>query len=100
MINQRIKAGVKLIEGEALIYTRANGVIYANYRDPPHNKIPKWVVGGDPAAVARAQGELLDYSEWQNLCELSQTNTTLKRLLDKLVTTYYIVKEQKQCIDL
>tara|TARA_B100001287_G_C22666642_1_gene523155 strand:+ start:1851 stop:2141 length:291 start_codon:yes stop_codon:yes gene_type:complete len=96
MINQRIKAGVKLIEGEALIYTRANGVIYANYRDPPHNKIPKWVVGGDPAAVARAQGELLDYSEWQNLCELSQTNTTLKRLLDKLVTTYYIVKEQKQ----
>ena len=96
MIHQRIKAGVKLIEGEALIYTRANGVIYANYRDPPHNKIPKWVVGGDPAAVARAQGELLDYSEWQNLCELSQTNTTLKRLLDKLVTTYYIVKEQKQ----
>ena len=79
-----------------MIYTRANGVIYANYRDPPHNKIPKWVVGGDPAAVARAQGELLDYSEWQNLCELSQTNTTLKRLLDKLVTTYYIVKEQKQ----
>ena len=96
MINQRIKAGVKLLEGEALIYTRANGVIYANYRDPPHNKIPKWVVGGDPGAVARAQGELLDYSEWQNLCELSQTNTTLKKLLDKLVTTYYIVKEQKQ----
>ena len=95
MINQRIKAGVKLIEGEALIYTRANGVIYANYRDPPHNRIPKWVVGGDPGAVARAQGELLDYSEWQNLCELSQTNITLKRLLDKLVTTYYIVKENK-----
>ena len=95
MINQRIKAGVKLIEGEALIYTRANGVIYANYRAPPHNRIPKWIVGGDPGAVARAQGELLDYSEWQNLCELSQTNTTLKRLLDKLVTTYYIVKENK-----
>jgi len=96
MKNARIKSGTKLIPGQALIYTRANGVIYANYRDPPHNKIPKWVVGGDPAAVARAQGELLDYSEWQNLCELSQTNTTLKRLLDKLVTTYYIVKEQKQ----
>ena len=95
MINQRIKAGVNLIEGEALIYTRANGVIYANYRDPPHNRIPKWIVGGDPGAVARAQGELLDYSEWQNLCELSQTNTTLKRLLDKLVTTYYMVKENK-----
>jgi hypothetical protein len=95
MINQRIKAGVKLIEGEALIYTRANGVIYANYRDPPHNKIPRWIIGGDPAAVAREQGELLDYSEWQNLCEIAIQNPTLKKLLDKLVTTYYIIKEHK-----
>ena len=42
MKNARIKSGTKLIPGQALIYTRANGVIYANYRDPPHNKIPKW----------------------------------------------------------
>lgn len=95
MINQRIKAGVKLIEGEALIYTRVNGVVYANYRDPPHNSIPRWIIGGDPGAVARAQGELLEYSEWQNLCELAIQNPTLKKLLDKLVTTYYIIKENK-----
>ena len=95
MINQRIKAGVKLIEGEALIYTRVNGVVYANYRDPPHNNIPRWIIGGDPGAVARAQGELLEYSEWQNLCELAIQNPTLKKLLDKLVTTYYIIKENK-----
>jgi len=95
MINQRIKAGVKLIEGEALIYTRVNGVVYANYRDPPHNSIPRWIIGGDPGAVARAQGELLEYSEWQNLCELAIQNPTLKKLLDKLVTTYYIIKDNK-----
>ena len=57
----------KLIPGAALIYERADGVTYAKYRDPPHNKIPRWIVGGDPAGVARAQGKLLDYSEWLNL---------------------------------
>ena len=95
MINQRIKAGVKLIEGEALIYTRVNGVVYANYRDPPHNSIPRWIIGGDPGAVARAQGELLDYSEWQNLCNVASENETLKKLMTKLVTTYYMIKENK-----
>ena len=83
----------KLLPGEALIYERANGVVYARYRDKP--EIERWVIGGDPAGVARAQGDLLDYGEWQELCELSQTNTTLKKLMDKLVTTYYIVKDDK-----
>ena len=83
-----------LVSGQALIYERADGVVYARYRDPPHNTIPRWIVGGDPAAVARAQGELLDYGEWKQLCELSQTNTTLKKLMDKLVTTYYVVKDE------
>ena len=41
-----------LIPGEPLIYTRSNGVVYARYRDPPHNTIPKWIIGGDPTAVA------------------------------------------------
>ena len=69
----------KLIPGEPLIYERADGVVYARYRDKP--EIERWLVGGDPAGVARAQGKLLDYSEWQNLCELAQTNETLKNLL-------------------
>lgn len=81
----------KLIPGEPLIYERANGVVYARYRDLPD--IPRWIVGGDPGAVARAQGDLLDYAEWQNLCELAQTNETLEKLLDKLVVMYYIIKD-------
>lgn len=83
----------KLIPGEPLIYERSDGVVYARYRDPPHNTISRWIVGGDPGAVARAQGDLIDYGEWQNLCELSLTNETLKKQLDNLVTTYYIIKE-------
>jgi hypothetical protein len=83
----------KLIPGEALIYERSNGVVYAHYRDKP--EIPRWIIGGDPGAVARAQGEILDYGEWKNLCEVASKNPTLKNLMDKLVTTYYIVKDSK-----
>ena len=85
-----------LIPGEALIYERANGVVYARYRDAPHNKLPRWVIGGDPAGVAKEQGDFFDYSEWQNLCELAQDSPTLKKLLDKLVITYYTMKEHKE----
>ena len=67
----------KLIPGESLIYERADGVVYARYRDKP--EIERWLVGGDPAGVARAQGKLLDYSEWLNLCELAQSNQTLQK---------------------
>lgn len=85
----------KLKPNEALIYERANGVVYARYRDPPHNKIPRWIIGGDPGAVAREQGTLLQYGDWQDLCNLCEENETLKKLMDKLITTYWIVKEEK-----
>lgn len=84
-----------LIPDQPLIYERSDGVVYARYRDPPHNTEPRWIIGGDPAAVAKANGQILDYSEWMRLCELAETNTTLKKLMDKLVTTYYLVKEAK-----
>ena len=83
----------KLIPNEALIYERANGVVYARYAN--RSDIPRWIIGGDPGAVARAQGKLLDYSEWLNLCDIAETNPTLKKQMDKLVNTYYIIKENK-----
>jgi hypothetical protein len=76
-----------------LIYERADGVVYARYRDPPHNTIPRWIVGGDPAGVARAQGDMLNYSDWQDMCRLAEEYPTIKKLLDKLVTTYYTVRD-------
>ena len=85
----------KMIPGEALLYTRANGVVYAQYRDPPHNNIPRWIIGGDPGAVAKAQGDLLNYAEWKHLCEIAEDNPTIKLLLDKLINTYYMAKEEQ-----
>ena len=83
----------KLIPGEALIYERSDGVVYARYQNKP--EIKRWIIGGDPAGVARAQGDLLNYAEWQELCKLSLEYPTLKKLLDQLVTMYYTVKENK-----
>ena len=83
----------KLIPGKALIYERANGVVSARYAEDP--ELPRWIIGGDPGSVARAQGELLDYSEWQDLCDVASENETLKKLMNKLVTTYYLIKDSK-----
>lgn len=83
----------KLISGEVLIYERSDGVVYARYQNKP--EIKRWIVGGDPAGVARAQGDLINYAEWQELCRLSLEYPTLRKLLDTLVTTYYIIKEPK-----
>lgn len=83
-----------LLPNEPLIYERSNGVVYARYRDKP--EIERWIIGGDPGAVAREQGELLDYSEWQHLCELALKNFTLKKQLDRVVQTYYIIKDENE----
>ena len=82
-----------LIPNEALIYERSNGVVYARYRDKP--EIERWIIGGDPGAVAQSQGEILDYAEWKNLCDMCEKYVTLKRQMDNLVTTYYMIKDSK-----
>jgi hypothetical protein len=83
----------KLIPGQVLIYERANGVVYARYRDPPHNTTPRWIIGGDPAAVAKEQSDLISYSDWQRLCVLAEEYPTLKKLLDQVVVMYYTIKD-------
>lgn len=85
----------KLIPGQAIIYERVDGVIYARYRDPPHNSVPRWVVGGDPNAVSRATGNLFSYSEWQDMMRIAETNHTLKIQMQKLLDIYYIVRDDK-----
>ena len=85
----------KLIPGAALIHECVDGVIYTRYRDPPYNQIERWISGGDPDAVANANGELLSYFQWQEIFRLSEENPTLKKQLDQLLNTYYIIKDQK-----
>ena len=82
----------KLLPGEAIIYERNDGVVYGSYRDKP--EIEKWIVGGDPGGVARAQGKLLDYGEWNNLCNLASENKTLYKMMNRLVTMYYMIKDK------
>lgn len=84
----------KIIPGEPLIYERSDGVVYARYRDIP--TIPRWIIGGDPGGVARAQGRLLHWGEWEQLCDLAEENPTLKKQLNKTVELYYLIKDEKK----
>jgi len=83
----------KLIPNEPLIYERADGVVYARYSQRP--EIPRWIIGGDPGSVYAVQNDMLNYIEWQRLCELAQENASLKKQLDNLIQTYYIIKDGK-----
>jgi hypothetical protein len=84
-----------LIPGEVLIYERVDGVVYARYRDPPHNAIPRWVIGGPVDSTSRAMGNLFSFSEWQDMMRLAQENQTFRKELDKLLTLYYICKKEE-----
>lgn len=80
------------IPGEPLIYERVNGVVYARYRDVPD--IPRWIIGGEPNAVARAEGKLLHWGEWEKLCDLATEHPALKSQLDKTINLYYLLKDE------
>ena len=65
-----------LLPGEPLIYENANGVVYARYRDRP--EIARWIIGGDPDAVAKAKGQLLHWGERHKTARFwSQTRLVL-----------------------
>jgi hypothetical protein len=85
----------KLIPGETIVYEHVAGVVYAQYRDPPYNTLPKWIIGGDPTAVSRAQGNLFSYSDYQDMMRLAEHNETLKKQMQKLLDIYYIVKDEQ-----
>lgn len=81
------------IPGQALIYERANGVVYARYRDPPYDQLPRWVIGGSPEALR--YGNLISYSDWKDLIAKAEDNPVLKKQLDNLVQTYLLLKDKK-----
>jgi hypothetical protein len=85
----------KLIPGAALIYEQVDGVTFARYRDPPHNKTPRWIVGGDPVALQKLKGELFSWADWQEMMELSLKYPAIKTQMKKLVNLYYLCKENE-----
>tara|TARA_B110000503_G_C7001439_1_gene351716 strand:+ start:564 stop:863 length:300 start_codon:yes stop_codon:yes gene_type:complete len=80
--------------GEALIYERANGVVYARFRDKPKSEIypGRWIIGGTSEGVAQAQG-YLSYDSWKELFILADIHPTLRKQLDNTLNLYYIVKD-------
>jgi hypothetical protein len=88
-----------LLQGQALIYERVDSVVYARYRDAPHNKIPRWIIGGDADGVERAkakeQGDLFTYADWQAINELARTNKALSIYLHKVLDIYLLAKDSK-----
>jgi hypothetical protein len=88
-----------MFQGEPLIYERVDEVVYAKYRDPPHNKIPRWIIGGDKDGIDRAtakeQGNLFTYSDWQDINEMAKTHKTLSVYLNKVLNIYLLSKESK-----
>lgn len=79
-----------LIPGEAIIYERNGGSVFARYRDPPYNKIPRWYAGGTPDSPHS------NYNEWKRLVEAAEDNDVLKKQLDKLMVLYYTIKDPKE----
>jgi hypothetical protein len=78
----------KLIPGEALIYERANGVTYARYRDPPHNKKPRWAVGG-------IEPKVHDAGYWFNVVRAAEDNKLLQDALNRVKIIYELSKKDQ-----
>ena len=69
--------------------------MFARYRDPPHNKKPRWVIGGDPDKTARALG-IVSYDEWKKVMQVAESNANIKKQLDRLMIMYYTVKDDME----
>jgi len=89
------KSDKKLIPGEALIYERAAGIVYARYRDPPHNLKPRWIVGGDPEGFIPGTG-MPRPEEWYEI-ENPMPDWTLIQQNKKLREMYtaYLIEQEK-----
>ena len=84
-----------LLPNEALIYERANGIVFARYRDPPHNNIPRWIVGGEAKAIKKHNGQM-DFEEYLDMIDCAKTNYTLKKQLDKALVIWYTIRNETE----
>jgi hypothetical protein len=76
-----------LIPGAAIIYERADSVTYARYRDPPHNKIPRWEIGRDVT-------HMLGYMDLVEMQDLAKTNPGFGELFESMLVMYYLTRER------
>lgn len=72
-----------LLPGEPIIYEKSGGTLYARYRDRPN--IPRWVVAEYDVRKCTLE----------DIEKAAQDCPTLKKQLDQLLTTYYLIKDDK-----
>ena len=97
MQQQNTQTDNKLLPGEALIYERAAGIVYARYRDAQHNKIPRWIVGGDPQGFIPNTG-MPRPNEWVHIQQCTP-DWKLMQKYDKLQELYTaFLKEQDKYV--
>ena len=74
------------LAGQALIYERANGRVYAKFRDQPRSiDYPgRWDIGGEPQ-------ETLSYDLWRDLFAMADKKPQLKKQLEKTINLYYLM---------
>jgi hypothetical protein len=76
-----------LIPGQPLVYERNDSAVYARYRDPPYNKIPRWVVGSNTNC------EFLGYSDFRHMQEIAKHHEGFKDAWENMLTQYYLLKD-------
>lgn len=77
----------KLIPNQPLIYERANGIVYARYRNPPYNAIPRWEIGRD------ATSPQLGYNDFRRMQEIAEIHLGFRAAWNDLLTQYYLLKD-------
>ena len=78
-----------------LIYESANGVTYARYRDPSHNQLPRWVIGGNIKGWIRGTN-IITPDEWVDIKDPTPDFSLIvknKKLLDAYTK---FLEEQKK----
>lgn len=82
------------LSGQALIYERANGRVYAKFRDQPRSiDYPgRWYIGGEPQ-------ESISYDLWRDLFAMADKKPQLKKQLEKTVNLYYLLGGKEKTND-
>ena len=77
------------------VLERANNIVYARYRDPPHNTKPRWIIGGDPQGFIPGTG-MPRPDEWVHIQQCTP-DWRLMQKSDKLRELYtaFLIEQDK-----
>lgn len=78
----------------ALVFEKdGDNVVWARYRDPPHNSIPRWKVGTSNTLGQPVESKL-SYRDFNNMQTLAKKNENFAQQFSKTLTLYYMLSEQ------